>query len=154
MHTERRSPCFLKWRITCRRPVIVAVIQLDQEHRAADAANTFWSFTQSVQRRNGSSKILPFESFQQTESAGRNRTSRNEHHVFIGFITNLGRCRDVLLSLFKALFVQLSSDIVKPLLHPLVPRYRRFRIPNVSANARYSRNSDSKKTQHKAQIKN
>ena len=27
MHTERRSPCVLKWRITCRRPVIVDVIQ-------------------------------------------------------------------------------------------------------------------------------
>ena len=26
MHTERRSPCVLKWRITCRRPVIVDVI--------------------------------------------------------------------------------------------------------------------------------
>ena len=135
----------VKWLDYCSCPVNPDVIQLDQEHRAADAANTFWSFTQSVQRQNGSSKILPFESFQQTESAGRNRTSRNEHHVFIGFITNLGRCRDVLLSLFKALFVQQSSDIVKPLLHPLVPRYRRFRIPNVSANARYLRNSDSKK---------
>ena len=28
MHTERRSPCVLKWRITCRRPVIVDVITL------------------------------------------------------------------------------------------------------------------------------
>ena len=28
MHTERRSPCVLKWRITCRRPVIVDVILL------------------------------------------------------------------------------------------------------------------------------
>ena len=28
MHTERRSPCVLKWTITCRRPVIVDVIQL------------------------------------------------------------------------------------------------------------------------------
>ena len=28
MHTERRSPCVLKWRITCRRPVIVVVIPL------------------------------------------------------------------------------------------------------------------------------
>ena len=26
MHTERRSPCVLKWRVTCRRPVIVDVI--------------------------------------------------------------------------------------------------------------------------------
>ena len=29
MHTERRSPCVLKWRVTCRRPVIVAVIPLN-----------------------------------------------------------------------------------------------------------------------------
>ena len=29
MHTERRSPGVLKWRITCRRPVIVVVIPLD-----------------------------------------------------------------------------------------------------------------------------
>ena len=28
MHTERRSPCVLKWRITCRRPVIADVIPL------------------------------------------------------------------------------------------------------------------------------
>ena len=28
MHTERRSPCVLEWRITCRRPVIVDVILL------------------------------------------------------------------------------------------------------------------------------
>ena len=27
MHTERRSPCVLKWRVTCRRPVIVDVIR-------------------------------------------------------------------------------------------------------------------------------
>ena len=25
LHTEPRSPCVLKWRITCRRPVIVDV---------------------------------------------------------------------------------------------------------------------------------
>ena len=30
MHTERRSPCVLEWRITCRRPVIVAVIPLEK----------------------------------------------------------------------------------------------------------------------------
>ena len=30
MHTERRSPCVLKWRITCRRPVIAAVIRLNR----------------------------------------------------------------------------------------------------------------------------
>ena len=29
MHTERRSPCVLKWTVTCRRPVIVDVIPLD-----------------------------------------------------------------------------------------------------------------------------
>ena len=28
MHTERRSPCVLKWRVTCRRPVIADVIRL------------------------------------------------------------------------------------------------------------------------------
>ena len=28
MHTERRSPCVLKWTVTCRRPVIAAVIPL------------------------------------------------------------------------------------------------------------------------------
>ena len=28
MHTERRSPCVLKWTVTCRRPVIVAVMWL------------------------------------------------------------------------------------------------------------------------------
>ena len=28
MHAERRSPCVLKWKITCRRPVIVDVIPL------------------------------------------------------------------------------------------------------------------------------
>ena len=30
MHTERRNPCVLKWTVTCRRPVIVDVIQLRQ----------------------------------------------------------------------------------------------------------------------------
>ena len=30
MHAERRSPCVLKWRITCRRPVIADVIPLCQ----------------------------------------------------------------------------------------------------------------------------
>jgi len=64
----------------CRR-VIFDVIQLDQEYRAADATNTIRSFTQSAQRTNGSPLTLPLESFQQTETAGRNRTSRNEHHV-------------------------------------------------------------------------
>ena len=29
MHTERRSPCVLKWTVTCRRPVIVGVIPLE-----------------------------------------------------------------------------------------------------------------------------
>ena len=29
MHTERRSPCVLKWRVTCRRPVIVDVMLLN-----------------------------------------------------------------------------------------------------------------------------
>ena len=28
MHTERRSPCVLKWRVTCRSPVIADVIPL------------------------------------------------------------------------------------------------------------------------------
>ena len=28
MHTERRSPCVLKWTVTCRRPVIADVIRL------------------------------------------------------------------------------------------------------------------------------
>ena len=28
MHTERRSPCVLNWKVTCRRPVIVDVILL------------------------------------------------------------------------------------------------------------------------------
>ena len=32
MHTERRSPRVLKWRITCRRPVIVDVITLSRIH--------------------------------------------------------------------------------------------------------------------------
>ena len=36
MHTERRSPCVLKWRITCRRPVIVDVIQLKLNGRFMD----------------------------------------------------------------------------------------------------------------------
>ena len=38
MHTERRSPCVLKWTVTCRRPVIVDVM-LRGVHRATDAAN-------------------------------------------------------------------------------------------------------------------
>ena len=36
MHTERRSPCVLKWTVTCRRPVIVDVIPLEGFVRMGD----------------------------------------------------------------------------------------------------------------------
>ena len=41
MHTERRSPCVLKWRIACRRPVIVDVIQLGLNNRHSMQSPSF-----------------------------------------------------------------------------------------------------------------
>ena len=45
MHTERRSSCVLKWRITCRRPVIADVITLDPNMRIRYSILTLLAIT-------------------------------------------------------------------------------------------------------------
>ena len=48
MHTERRSPCVLKWRITCRHPVIADVIWLNRMASPFDNADQFEKLTKSI----------------------------------------------------------------------------------------------------------
>ena len=54
MHTERRSPCVLKWRVTCRRPVIVDVITFHARSGWRDARSVYRQTRDMLVQRDSS----------------------------------------------------------------------------------------------------
>ena len=58
MHTERRSPCVLKWRITCRRPVIVDVMLPDHSSFGTSNARSNERVLNQLETHRGLQKRL------------------------------------------------------------------------------------------------